>query len=266
MQLVQTRVGRVAVEMRGDGPPLVLLHSVAHSHHDYADVVPTLARTFRTIAVDWPGHGASEMWAPPASASVGATCEALEDLVDALDLPAALFVGNSIGGAASLRLAATRPERVRALVLVGSGGLTGSSALLRAFCWVQGRELVRRWTGMAFARWYLKRPGPGRDAVLTRLAAQRRRPGFVQMDAAMWRSFGAIEHDLTALASAVRCPTLLVGGKYDPVIRPQIEGMRMRALLGHARYVELETGHVPFVEDPAAFLDAVQPFLSSVRG
>jgi pimeloyl-ACP methyl ester carboxylesterase len=261
MQHVSTRAGAVAFESQGSGPPLVLLHSVGHDHHDFDDVVPELAKHFRTIAVDWPGHGASDMFDPPTSATTAGMCDALEDVVTALRLPPALLLGNSVGGTAALRLAARRPDRVRALVLVDNGGLAGRSALVRAFCWLQGREAVRRATGMAFARAYFKTRGPGVDRALARIAAARKRPGFVAMDAAMWRSFGAPESDLTDLAPDVTCPTLVVWGRRDPVLRAQVEGARTRALIPGAAYAELDTGHVPFVEDPRAFLDVVLPYL-----
>src|SRR5690242_9831963 len=112
MQTIATRAGKVAVHIRGEGQPLFLLHSVGHDHHDFDQVVPLLSQKFQTIAVDWPGHGESEMWDPPEAASARGLFEALEDLVEALDLPPAIFLGNSVGGAASLRLAWTKPERV----------------------------------------------------------------------------------------------------------------------------------------------------------
>jgi pimeloyl-ACP methyl ester carboxylesterase len=258
---VRTRAGAVTVRVTGEGPPLVLLHSVAHDHHDWDGVVPTLSKFCQTIAVDWPGHGGSEMWRPPSSASARGMCEALVDVIDALNFPTALFMGNSVGGTASVRLAALRPERVRGLVLVDSGGFGGPTALVRAACWVQGREFVRRWTGMWFARSYLKIPGPQVNATLERIEASRRRPGFIEMDAAMWRSFGRKESDVTDIAPTVSCPTLIVWGKRDPVVRSRVEGRRARACIPHAKYVELDTGHVPFVEDTSAFLGAVVPFL-----
>jgi pimeloyl-ACP methyl ester carboxylesterase len=264
MKAVTTRVGKVAVHIRGEGQPLFLLHSVGHDHHDFDLVVPKLAERFQTIAVDWPGHGASDMWSPPETASAERCFEVLEHLVEALALPPAIFLGNSVGGTASLRLAARRPERVRGLVLVDSGGSAGQSALVSAFCWLQGHESVRRWTGMQFARSYLKTPGPGRDAVLARLYTQRTRPGFIEMDAAMWRSFAAPANDLAPLVHQVRAPTLIVWGTHDPVLRARVEGKRMRQLLPHAQYAELGTGHAPFVEKPDAFLAAVSPFLASV--
>jgi pimeloyl-ACP methyl ester carboxylesterase len=265
METVRTHVGKVAVQRRGEGPPLVLLHSVAHDHRDYDLIAPTLAQRFHTVAVDWPGHGASDMWSAPGSASAEQLFDVLEEVVSGLGLSPAIFMGNSVGGAASLRLAARRPDQVKALVLVDSGGSAVPSPLVSAFCWVQGRERVRRWTGMQFARAYLKTPGAGRDALLARLAEQRERPGFIEMDAAIWRSFSAPANDLSPVARSVRAPTLIVWGKHDPVVRAHVEGKRMRQLLPHADYVELATGHTPFVERPAAFLEAVAPFLEAVR-
>jgi pimeloyl-ACP methyl ester carboxylesterase len=119
---------------------------------------------------------------------------------------------------------------------------------------------------MSFAKSYLKTPGTYVTAVLSRLSIARERPGFVEMDAAMWRSFGTKENDLSDLAPGVKCPTLIVWGKQDPFVRAKTEGRRTRELLPHARYVELETGHVPFVERPEVFLDTVLPFLESIRG
>jgi pimeloyl-ACP methyl ester carboxylesterase len=266
MQVVSTRVGKVAVEIAGQGPPLVLLHSIGHDHKDYDAILPALTEHFRTIAVDWPGHGESEMWNPPSSATVGLLCDSLEDVVAGLDLAPVILMGNSVGGTASIRFAARHPEQTRGLVLVDSGGLSGISPALRGMvCWVQGRELVRRATGMSFARSYLKTRGPEVTALLSRLATARERPGFIAMDAAMWRSFGTAEGDLAELAPAIRCSTLIVWGKHDPVLRAGIDGKRTRELLAHARYVELDTGHVPFVEKPDAFLATVLPFLEAAR-
>lgn len=260
MQHVSTRAGKVAVDRQGAGLPVFLLHSVGHDRHDFDFVLPRLAEQFQTIAIDWPGHGESDM---PAEAGTGLMCDVLEDVVDALDVGPAAFVGNSLGGTASLRLAARHPERVRALVLVDTGGTAEVGPLLSTLCWIQGREFVRRWTGQAFARAYLRVEGPNRDAVLARMVEQRKRPGFVKMDAAMWRSFGRPENDMRSEAPNVRAPTLVVWGTRDPVIRAKVEGKRCHELVPNSEYVELDTGHIPFVERPQEFLNVVMPFLWS---
>lgn len=267
LRRIATRVGEIAVSVEGDqaSPPLVLLHSVAHDHHDFDAIVASLRRTHRTIALDWPGHGESAMPDDPSSTRVETLWTALDDVIDALSLPPAVFLGNSVGGGAGVHLAATRPERVKGLVLVDSSGFTQVSAVSRAACWVQGRELVRRSTGKAFARWYLKERGPLVDAVLARIDANRAREGFFAVDAAVWRSFGTPVNDLRQIARTVRTPTLLVWGAHDPVLPANRDGAEARAALPHAQWVELDTGHAPFVEKPDAFLAAMVPFLQSLE-
>ncbi len=265
MQLIPTRLGKVAVDLSGEGPPLVLLHSVGHDHHDYDAVISELGLRFRTIAVDFPGHGGSDMFDPPASATASGMADALEDVVSELGLSGVVLLGNSVGGNAALRLAARRPECVRGLVLVDStGGLLERSVLARAFCWVQGRVAVRRLTGMAFARHYFRLRNEHVEASLARIAAAHENRAFVEMHAAMWRSFATSESDHSSEVAAVRAPTLIVWGRRDPVVRPSVEGLRTRRLLPHASYVELATGHAPFVEDPAAFLAALTPWLAAL--
>jgi pimeloyl-ACP methyl ester carboxylesterase len=59
-----TRAGRLAFDELGAGPGLLLLPA-AHERHDWDGVRPALADRFRTIALDWPGHGDSPMPPPP---------------------------------------------------------------------------------------------------------------------------------------------------------------------------------------------------------
>jgi pimeloyl-ACP methyl ester carboxylesterase len=264
MDFVHTRAGKLAYVSQGSGPPIVLLHSAGHDHHDFDAIVPALARSHRTLAFDWPGFGASPAVAPPSAASAALFCDLLEDAVDALDLPPAIFVGNSVGGTAAVRLAGRRPERVRGLVAVDSGGFTEVNALVRAFCWVQGRAWIRRRFGLAFAARYLRRRNPHVEQILARIADSHRRPETIATYAALWRSFPTSGNDVSKEARQVRCPTLLVWGRHDPVSRPRAEGRRARSLIPHARYVELDVGHTPFAEAPEAFLAELEPFLAAL--
>ncbi len=72
MTTIQTRAGRVAYRESGSGPTVLLLHATLHDRHDYDPIVDALARRYRTIAVDWPGHGDSD----PVDACHGAQCAA----------------------------------------------------------------------------------------------------------------------------------------------------------------------------------------------
>lgn len=262
MQTIDTRMGALAVEITGRGTPFVLLHSGGHDRRDFDAIVPALAQRFRVVAIDLLGHGDSSVPDPASRMSARAICEAVEDAVVALALPPALVLGNSVGGMAALHLASRRPERVRGLVLVSPSGLVEQTALVRAFCWLQGRPWVRRMTGMVFARSYLKKRNEHTAALLARMERRRADPRFIAMEAALWRSFGTPESDLASCATAIRCPTTLVWGRHDPVIRARVEGVRARRLLPRAEWRELDAGHVPFVEDPTAFLAAIEPFVA----
>ena len=59
MLTIETRAGRVAYEELGTGMPLVLLSANPGDHHHFDSIVPRLSRSFRTIALDWPGYGNS---------------------------------------------------------------------------------------------------------------------------------------------------------------------------------------------------------------
>lgn len=266
MPTLATRWGDLDYDDLGAGTPLVLLHSGGHDRRDFDAVRGALARDFRLIVPDLPGHGRSTWRAAPAVLRASDLCAAALALADHLALPPAIWLGNSVGGMACLHAAAHRPERVRALVLVSPSGLVEQSATTRAFCWLQGRRWIRRRLGVPFAKHYLAGRGAETLALLARIAASRRDAAHVAREAALWRSFGQPDSDLAALAPSIRRPTALVWGLRDPVLRAAVEGARARRLLPHATWHPLaDRGHVPFVEDPEGFLRVLAPLIAPLR-
>ncbi len=263
MHTLTTRVGQVAYEEQGIGVPLVLLHANPGDHRDYESILPVLSHQYRTIAVDWPSYGESPPPQQPRSASAMLMADVLEDIVAELGLEQALFLGNSIGGYAAARLAITHPECVRALVLVSPGGFTPHNTFTRLFCSLKGRELLTRWLATPFAKLYLKRRTPFVKQILARTNEERTLPSRIAVDAAVWRSFLHPDYDLRSRAAAIRVPTLLVFGRYDPVIHVNTDGRSAQASIPGAKCVVLDTGHEPFAEDPEAFLREVEPFLQT---
>src|SRR5262249_16452538 len=117
MPTLKTTLGTIHFQDLGSGDPLVLLHAVLHSSHDYAPVIPSFSKTHRVLALDWPGHGESEMPKNPEKLSAKQMGDVLLEFVTALSLRNACYIGNSLGGYAAARLATERPEWVRGLVL-----------------------------------------------------------------------------------------------------------------------------------------------------
>lgn len=250
---------RIHYTSTGEGPPILLLHANPGDGRDFDAVIPELAERHRVLALDWPGYGRSDPPAHPDTVSVAFLERVLGEFVDALGLPPALLIGNSVGGNVAVRLAAQRPERVRALVLVAPGGFTPQNALTRTFCRWQGSRLAL--SPRLFARMYLAKRTPVTRAMLARAATLQASPTCTSVNRALWRSFGLPESDLRAVAGNVTCPVLLVFGSRDPVISAKRDGRIATACLPDARLVTLQCGHAPFAEIPDAFLDVVMPFI-----
>lgn len=121
------RVGarELFVTEAGSGPALVLLHGGgpgASGVSNYSRNIDALAERFRVIVPDMPGYGRSSKDLDQ-SDPFGDLAFAVRGLLDELGVDAAHLVGNSYGGAAALRLAMDRPDKVNRLVLMGPGGV-----------------------------------------------------------------------------------------------------------------------------------------------
>jgi len=121
---VPTRHGRTSVIASGaeSAPPLVLLHGAGTNSTMWAGDVADYCRRYRVLAVDLlgePGKSAPNRpsWDGPAYA------EWLEDLFNALQIEAASIIGLSQGAWTALRFAVSKPERVKALVVLSPGGV-----------------------------------------------------------------------------------------------------------------------------------------------
>ncbi|MFD7865788.1 alpha/beta fold hydrolase [Streptomyces sp. NPDC057682] len=116
---VETKDWRIHYNEAGEGHPVVLLHGGgpgATGWSNYSPNIEALSKHFRVIAPDMPGWGDSDAVDFSTLDHVEAACQ----LLDVLGIEKAAFVGNSMGGHTSLRLALERPERVSHLVTMGA--------------------------------------------------------------------------------------------------------------------------------------------------
>lgn len=125
---VTTSLGEIAVAETGEGPVLVMLHGGgpgASGVSNYHQNLPALAERFRVVLPDQPGFGGSYR---PTEADLDErsitqiTVDALFQALDALGIGTFHLLGNSLGGAAAIAMAQSRPERVAGLVLMAPGG------------------------------------------------------------------------------------------------------------------------------------------------
>ncbi|HEX4466273.1 MAG TPA: alpha/beta hydrolase, partial [Solirubrobacteraceae bacterium] len=188
-----------------------------------------------------------------------------EELVAALAPRGAIVLGNSVGGFSAARMAIRRPELVRGLVLVDSGGFAGRAPQVRLFCALMARPRFLRAIYPRFSASYMRsRTDADRRARDTGVATTRRDPGLRAMTE-LWRSFATAEHDLREHVGSIAAPTLLLWGRRDPVIPSRI-GRWLEHRIAGARLVELDTGHVPHTSDPERVADELLRFAEQVFG
>jgi pimeloyl-ACP methyl ester carboxylesterase len=257
----------IAIDVEGDGPALVLIHGVGASRAIWRRATPLLAADRLVAAPDLPGFGASP------AAGRGFDLDRVADrLGDALaaELPAPFdLLGNSLGGAVALVLAARRPELVRRLVLAAPAGLAPRPAPVAALAGAAGTALIaaRRRVGPPLAG-----SATARRALLLGVVADGARlpPDEVRRmlrgSAGSSRIGDAIAAvaaaDLRPRLAALPMPLAFIWGDRDRVI--PVSGLRaLRALVpGAAVEVIPGAGHVPHVERPAEFAAAVDRVLA----
>jgi pimeloyl-ACP methyl ester carboxylesterase len=262
--MIETRVGKVACDIVGDGPPAILLHATLHDRRDFDPIVATLSRDHRVIALDWPGHGESPAPESNYQPTAASFADVLADVVAALHLEHVTLIGNSVGGFAAAALAITEPQRVSRLILVNSGGFI-ASPMTNLYCRGLGVPAVMKRVLPRFIRSYMRATSDNDHAAQERALARANTPEGVALTAAMWRSFAAPEYDLRPHAHRITAPCLVIWGSNDTAI-PLRLGRATAAAIPQARLETLPTGHCAFSSDPGGFLAIAEPFLAASRG
>ena len=133
-QKIDAPNGAIAVhESAGQGPPVVLIHGNSSSSRVFSRQLDgPLGQRFRLIAVDLPGHGASDDAKDPSAYSLPGHARAVRAVLDALGIDEAHFVGWSLGGHVALEMAPDL-RSPRGFVIFGTPPLTSGEAMSEAF-------------------------------------------------------------------------------------------------------------------------------------
>jgi pimeloyl-ACP methyl ester carboxylesterase len=263
--------GRIAYEVTGEGPLVVLAHGMGDTRHAYRFLVPPLvAAGYRVAAADLRGHGESSTGWP--SYTRTDTAADLLALIRELGGPA-VIVGHSFAGGSATIAAADAPELVCAVAEIDPFTLVpklslGAFVTNRRYRRGGLRLLGTALTGsvgvwMSYLRVAFPGPKPADHAdAMTALAANLREPG--RMDAA--RAMGKSQpSDAAAKLGGIRCPALVFMGTLDPDWPdPKAEGERIIAGMpaGLGRLVMVDgAGHYPHTQLPDQVLSALLPFL-----
>jgi len=268
-RLVQTSSGGVFVQEKGpsDGIPVVLFHgTAAWSELWWRTSEALAARDFRVIALDLPPFGFSDR---PGSYTRRDQAARINDVLRTLKAGPAIIVGHSFGAGAATELAMHYPERARALVLVDAAlGLTAVPSDAPALVqpkWVREILVSLSITNPLATKWLLQSLIARKERALPEyveiLQRPTRRAGSTP-DIADWVYYflgadrEATSADRTAYAR-LKAPVAIIWGDSDTVT-PLAQANDLKTLLPQATLTILPgLGHIPQIEDPGAFNDAL---------
>lgn len=247
----------------GDGPPVVLVHGFTSSAESWRDigVLPRLSGNFRTIAIDCRGHGKS---GKPHDPSVYGM-QMVRDVVAVLDflgVEAAHLVGYSMGAEIALRTTVAYPQRVRSLVIGGSGWSEAhESETYRRV----GESLRDQGSIGPAVRWMNAHSpaGPFKPPTDEQIAEI---DGFLRnQDVAALSAVAASMHEIVNLSrdqvAAIGIPVLGITGSEDPE-RYNLEKL-VGVTPGYSLRVIAGKDHGEALFDPG-FVDAIADFLAAL--
>jgi pimeloyl-ACP methyl ester carboxylesterase len=260
-----------ALELEGDGPPVVLLHGFSDSADTWRLVLDRLARAERrALAVDMPGFADADRLRPgePILPQLDEFARAATE--EAAPDGGAVVVGNSLGGCVALRLAEREDVDLAGVVAVAPAGLD----MARWFVLLERDPIVR---------WLLAAPVPLPSAVIKRSVEEVYRR-------LVFRRAGAVDPKVIAtfaghIASRqvaartldtgrrllpelrdpfqldrIRCPVLLVWGRQDLLVFQTGADRVLEAVPDSALEVIEDCGHCPQLEAPERLMELLVDF------
>lgn len=247
----------------GEGSSLVLLHGLWGGSNEWQAVLPALSEHYRVIAMDMIGfHGSAK---PDVDYHNALLAQFLAGFIETLQLDDVILIGHAMGANTATYTAVHHPRNIRALVLADGAGYrspdrdptaTPSAGMLRF-----GR--IATGSTLATTRGLLERRVTDQTLVTN---------AWVEDAFAMWidsaRAIGDLLREGGDVSQAemqgIALPVLIVWGADDKVFSPD-NANRLHADIAHSTLRIIDaSGHLPQLEQPARFLDAVMPFLDQL--
>ncbi|MBE0009504.1 MULTISPECIES: alpha/beta fold hydrolase [unclassified Arthrobacter] len=262
--LARPAQGRIAYDVQGSGPLLLLVPGMGDLRSTYRFISPALvAAGYTVVTTDLRGHGDSNT----AFESYGdnETASDIEALIRERGVPATI-VGNSMAAGAAVLVAAQHPGLVSRLVLIGP--FVREAAISRVGKRFFRLLMARPWAAAAWKA-YLPTLYAGRKPVdfaeyRQRVVESLKRPGYARAFSLTTRT----DHvDAGNSVGSVTAPTLVVMGEKDPDFKdPKAEADWVSQALNGATVMVPEAGHYPQSQQPELTAAAILQFLDAPAG
>lgn len=276
---------RIFVEEEGpaSGLPVIFIHGFGAWSETWKKTTSVLAaQGFHTVALDVPPFGFSDK-VTDGTFSRQAQAHRIISVLDSLKLDRVVLVGHSVGARPTVEVALLAPERIKALAIVDGAFSFGNdgefepnhpSVLARAFFAIHPlRNAVLSATAVnTLMTKRLLSSFVADPQVLTPTLLSVYQQPFVVKDSTNrlgdWLKVLSVDEDTSSSAklsnfSKLGMPTLLIWGDKD-TITPLWQGEKLKQTIpGSALNVLTGLGHIPQIEDPGRFNQALLPFLEA---
>jgi pimeloyl-ACP methyl ester carboxylesterase len=270
MSYVSVAGGRVAVTRRGAGPALVFLHNAGTCQQIWTAQMNHYATSHTVVAFDFPGYGESD----PATRdyTLDYCTDVAEQVIDELGLDDVVLIGNCIGAATALQLAARRPETVRAVLAINvltaqtaEPGLLGPLAAI-GVRWPFARRVAvsasahlrpPRWLAKLYLRTQIADATHADPNVLEHLAQRWQQPRNASSLLRLHTdTFGAPQRVDPQL------PVHLIWGQHNRILPSRGAAVVEQSLHPDRSRIIPGTGHLPMIEDPVTIITAIDDLLT----
>jgi 3-oxoadipate enol-lactonase len=249
--------GTVNAAEAGQGTPLFLFHSLLSDRASFERIAPELAKSFRVIVPELPGFGCSQAVNGGLAAIADRMAEAVRDAAPGGD---AIVLGNGYGGFVALQMAISHGGIAQRFIFADCGAAFAEP----------GREAFRNMAAAAKARGLAAIT----DVAMRRLFAPEfqaghpelmadRRAAFLKTDVDVFCAACAqlAELDLHRELNNVQVPALVVVGEQDEATPPEMSHELAQGLPDAHLKVIAGCAHVPQLQAPRLFLEAISDFL-----
>jgi 3-oxoadipate enol-lactonase len=246
--------GELTAVQEGEGPDLVVLHSLLTDRRAFDAVLPRLAQTHRVTLFNLPGFHGSK----PVEARLDAYVSRIREGFDTFGIkPGATLLGNGFGGTLALAFALGHGERLGRLVICDAAA--GFPEAGKQAFRVMAAKVAEAGLG-AIAEIAANRVFHSAYLAKHPNAIEERKAALLAIDPSAFEAACRIlvDADLLPRLANVKVPTLVICGELDQATPPALNRAIVEAVPG-ARYVELPgCGHCPPLEQPDAFLNALR--------
>ena len=238
-------------------PALIFSNSLGTKYSMWQPQIEYFQQDHYVICYDTRGHGASS--APQGPYSLEQLGQDVVNLLDHLDIAKAAFCGISMGGLTGQWLAIHKPERFSHVIVCNTAAKIGQEQ-----AWQDRAALVREQglapiAATAASRWFTDpfiQSNPAVVAELSNDLGAGSPEGYANCCEALAKA------DVREQLSSIQIPVLIIAGQQDPVTTVA-DGQFMQQRIANSRLFEINASHISNIEQPEAFNQAVQTFLTA---